>query len=1790
MKNRDAGQVHTSDNNQRTTPSPPSTQVNIAGEISDNARVETLISCNITHHHDNQEKTVSCAELISIIKEKYKQENTLPDMLGGPILTLKEGCYINLALIKSDEQIAKEQSLKQPSNPDSESTAHPTQRDNRLSSFEDIHRPQKPLPLNKLFVTQSDKHSNTTADKPIQRILMLGRAGIGKSTLCQYLAYRWADDTKTKEETWLEKYDVLLWIKLRELLSVYNSLKEQHKRCGVADVVTNCCVLGLDSTNEVLITQAVNDLIQDASKKLLWVLDGFDEVAHLYGNAQHPLYSVLHEVFPKAATPAPLHQVLLTSRPYATQGLQVDRTIENIGLLDDDIPRYVTQYFNKLSNPHPDLGKKVITQIKTNPNIHGMAHVPINAYLLCHLYQKESNPQQEDTSLKSFTLTQLYQQLIVDLCKRMVKQPRHSENLSDEQQEERLEDYPEDIIERYRASLWALAHLAFQGLTDDKAGLTLDWSLQQHVLRSLRMKIVDYKKNLLPLGLLKTIRETSEDTLKAPRYFMHLTFQEFFAALYLVWSLAEYGQATQQDKDRALNFLKNNKYTPRHQVIFWFAAGLVRDAIWFNNDDTIQQTALTNLWEKSFLSEPQDITGLGQFHLLTHAFEEGGEPTSLSTSSQDNPINTAWVFIKDTIDKTLVGRIIDNKNTRLFESLFTTLTVCPHLSNNHAQPLVKYLQHDNWVVRSRAICALAILNSIDSHCIQLFTKHLDDKNPDVRSNTIHILAQPNVTDSHSIQLIAERLDDKDPSVRENAIDALAKLNATDSHSIQLIAQYLQHEKPGVRKSAIDALAKLNVTDSHSIQLITERLDDDNWNVRNSAIKALAKLNATDSHCIQLITEYLQHEEPDVRSSAINALAELNVTDSHCIQLIAERLDDNHWHVRKSAINTLAKLNATDSHRIQLITQCLEDNNWHVRSSAINALAELNVTDSHCIQLIAERLDDNHWSVRKSAINALAKLNATDSHSIQLIAECLNDKDPSIRSRAIKALTKLNATDSHSIQLITESLDDEEPDVRSSAINALAELNVTDSHSIQLIAERLDDKDPSIRKSAINALAKLNATDPHSIQLIAEHLDDNHWSVRYHAINTLAQLNVTDSHSIQLIAKRLDDKKPGIRESAINALAKLNATDSHSIQLIAERLDDNDWRVHKSAIKALIELNATDSHSIQLIAERLDDKDWRVRKSVTDALAQLNATDAHSIQLIAERLDDKDSDVRKSAVKALNRLQPHLTMECWLPLWNKRLADDSKGALSATTVRRLMMAWIDKHLSTQTNCHFASNTSLFKITRLFAKWIFDGLQLPLVIDENQHTLNMITTESTKALSITFPNHPLGQTAFKQCQQALELESLIHPIVPFPGHTHPHIQHLKPEHRFNALQQQLEHYLNTNEDFDFDYVLQNILHTYAALFEQKPELWQRIIDLVLEHPANQLLAKNPILHHFYKTASIQTLLEKHHKNVDIYLSKGEKYYNKAQLDKAIQQYEQAVMVASNDSTPYHNLACFYHTKAHSVSADEALQYCKLAEHSFNQALKLNPTPQLYAEYGQFFYIQRRYEKALPLLNQAITATQEVTETNLLYNLMELPTVDTALQIWIQNYETLNINSAHLAHYLIYRCYEALEQTQQQTAWLNQWSQWLASLPGEYPVSQYLLTTCQNEQAGTAIYSPVCSDTTQSNDEPPTHAQTQPLKNQHPTTKIPLTTTQPKQTTTSTGSAETHIHEHWQHLLGVSLGPRRRSFTIWPTPFAPLPTRIQASTSHDITSDNEENASQNTDTSSSSPNSSYVALYKK
>ena len=80
--------------------------------------------------------------------------------------------------------------------------------------------------------------------------------------------------------------------------------------------------------------------------------------------------------------------------------------------------------------------------------------------------------------------------------------------------------------------------------------------------------------HILNLGILKSFRKQGIGNLiemNKVHYFIHLSFQEYFAARYLIHLLK--GSQT----EKAIGFIKYQKYNRRYTLLFSFAAGLLND-------------------------------------------------------------------------------------------------------------------------------------------------------------------------------------------------------------------------------------------------------------------------------------------------------------------------------------------------------------------------------------------------------------------------------------------------------------------------------------------------------------------------------------------------------------------------------------------------------------------------------------------------------------------------------------------------------------------------------------------------------------------------------------------------------------------------------------------------------------------------------------------------------------------------------------------------------------------------------------------------------------------------------------------------------------------------------------------------------------------------------------------------------------------------------------------------------------------------------------------------------------
>ncbi|CAF1191181.1 unnamed protein product, partial [Rotaria magnacalcarata] len=95
--------------------------------------------------------------------------------------------------------------------------------------------------------------------------------------------------------------------------------------------------------------------------------------------------------------------------------------------------------------------------------------------------------------------------------------------------------------------------------------------------------------------------------LEKHHYFVHLGFQEFFAARHLARLLHS------TTNDIGIQFIKNHKYDKRLQLVFIFAAGLLIQSE--------NKQAIHTFWDTIY-GDPHDLEGIRHMQLVTVCLDE----------------------------------------------------------------------------------------------------------------------------------------------------------------------------------------------------------------------------------------------------------------------------------------------------------------------------------------------------------------------------------------------------------------------------------------------------------------------------------------------------------------------------------------------------------------------------------------------------------------------------------------------------------------------------------------------------------------------------------------------------------------------------------------------------------------------------------------------------------------------------------------------------------------------------------------------------------------------------------------------------------------------------------------------------------------------------------------------------------------------------------------------------------------------------------------------------------------
>ena len=216
-------------------------------------------------------------------------------------------------------------------------------------------------------------------------ILVVGKAGIGKSLFCQKVIRDWANNElfQARENTEIPNLKFVYLLTFRQL----NLLKKKH--LTLREILNFSLVLN-DKCN---INDSTFEYIVNHPKEVMIILDGYDEYSQKSNIAgdleeQHP--NVAGRKMPVAALCSKLIKgkilkgaiVMITSRPDESDklgGIYFKRYVEIAGFSSEQVKEYIEKYFKEDEN----MKNAVLKHIMNNENLVSFAHIPMLCYLLC---------------------------------------------------------------------------------------------------------------------------------------------------------------------------------------------------------------------------------------------------------------------------------------------------------------------------------------------------------------------------------------------------------------------------------------------------------------------------------------------------------------------------------------------------------------------------------------------------------------------------------------------------------------------------------------------------------------------------------------------------------------------------------------------------------------------------------------------------------------------------------------------------------------------------------------------------------------------------------------------------------------------------------------------------------------------------------------------------------------------------------------------------------------------------------------------------------------------------------------------------------------------------------------------------------------------------------------------------------------------------------------------------------------------------------------------------------------
>ncbi|KAF9169411.1 hypothetical protein BGX20_010356 [Mortierella sp. AD010] len=1135
--------------------------------------------------------------------KKYYEPYLNIQRVSGKKLSL-DSCYVNLVIVAAPEQRRK----------DKEELQELKEKLSRTCNFKELNRSdfQASIRLEELFDRR--RLRDGTNDMP-KRILVQGRAGIGKTTLCKKIVHDFQNGL------WRDLFDSVVWLPLRQLRAL--------NARNIGDLFREKYFNLTPESEKSFLTSALSGCVDDGN--VLFVLDGLDEIVT---DAQSSDNISLGEFLEHLLNQK---NVIITSRPSGTDTSilkNLDLELETSGFN----PKNVSDYLSIALDP--DAVKVVQDFIETKPLIQSLVKIPVQLDVIC--YSWDLLPLDVD----SVTMTGLYQIMVDKLWRRdgerLRKKPDGVELTPPE-----IRRLSTNQVNRLMANeIEFLSYLAFRGLQDNQIEFKESFLLD--VMEELDIYRNDNDRDFLPVHLPEMLKQTSflhtadtdvdsgSDDFNRAWYFLHLTFQEYFAATWLSRHL----QAN-QPSSKALSmlmmtseeseaFIQQNKYNPRYEIVWWMMAGQLEGVTLGRFFDLLQ-------------GAPRDLIGGYHQQLLTGCLKEARSRLDEEVVMTLETELMQWLDFEMALygereckgmlgkqsafpEELLVRCLNETKEVQMYA--LKSMKGRAHWTSSSVDGLIASLQDEDNDISAMASETLSTQSNLPGSAVEALVSAVHGERSDASYAAAKALGNQSSLSDSIISKLTVGFSFRDLGFKfyvAQAISSQLKMRGPVGKDWEDIF---------FDSDTVVSVAAINVLRDHPklplpiIETLVEVLQGHDSETQQAAAKVLgAQSSLPVSAILHLGTVPCNSEDLDTKISAVRALRahtkSSELTFEECFFVMTPG----------KLVENLILADALGSHvrfreeKIPDLVNALKAEDYRERITAAVALGVNPELPEFAVTALIGALDDTDIKVGKSAIRSLCAQSELNESAIQKLVDKFNGFGIHAQRAAAEVLCARSPLPACAVDTLIKALDEHPRVTGWSAWGS----------------DRIFESKNTILWGFVSSIPKCKLSKPEVLSSISA-LQDKDKSIRKSGAEKLGTQRLLPDYAIQALIRALDDTDLDVVNSVAQALnAQASLADSEVLSLLST-FHGKGWTTARSAVTKLSLRAMLPERAIVAVINNLGDDLYGGRSEEPLSNSESPMLDAPDVALtVKSKEENHEADHSASLIPGSGSGSPNLNL-------------------------------------------------------------------------------------------------------------------------------------------------------------------------------------------------------------------------------------------------------------------------------------------------------------------------------------------------------------------------------------------------------------------------------------------------------------------------------------------------------------------------------------------------------------------